>query len=473
MRYFPLFMDIQDEPVLVVGGGAVAERKVVLLRKAGARVQLVAKTLNPALLTAVDGSGVEWIAHEFRPAQLDGPRLVFAATDDAELNARVHAEAEARRLPVNVVDDREHCRFITPAIVDRDPVQVAISSAGASPVLARRIRGWIEALLPQGLGKVAAAAGRLRDRAAQLPLPERRRAWDRLLDRGQVHALGALPAKDIERRLKKGLDQAARKPLPGKVVLVGAGPGRADLLTLRALQALGQADVILHDRLVSPEILDLARRDADFIDVGKRCGGHATRQESIHELMVEHASQGRQVVRLKGGDPFVFGRGGEELEHLRAHGIDYEVVPGVTAAIGCAAFAGIPLTHRDHAHAVTLITGHTPEGGREPDWQALAGEGRTLAVYMGAQRAAELKDKLLESGLPADLPVALVADGTRDTQTTLHGHLDQLPDLAARAPRGAPALLVIGEVAAVGRQLAWFEDSGQVIDLPVASARAA
>ncbi len=460
MRYFPLFLDVRDEPVLVVGGGDVARRKVTLLRKAGARVRLVARELSPELLADCDGETIEWVARGFREDQLDTVRLVFAATDDHELNAAVHAAAEARRLPVNVVDDREHCRFITPAIVDRDPVQVAISSGGASPVLARRIRGLIERLLPIGLGKVADAAGRLRKRAARLPLPARRRAWDRLLTDGQVQALSQLPSADIERRLRRGLNTAGAAPPPGKVTLVGAGPGRADLLTLRALQALGQADVILHDRLVTSEILDLARRDAEFIDVGKRCGQRSTRQATIHKLMVEHAGRGRQVVRLKGGDPFVFGRGGEELEHLAEAGIAFEVVPGVTAASGCAAFAGIPLTHRDHAHAVTFLTGHTPEGGREPDWRALAGPGRTLAVYMGVGRSAQLRDQLLQAGLAPELPVALIADGTRDTQQVLHGTVDELPALAARAPRGAPALLVIGDVAAVGRQLAWFQGAG-------------
>ncbi len=468
MQYFPVFMDLRGETVAVIGGGAVAERKIRLLLKAGARVRLVARELNDTVTTWSNDGQVHWAARDYTGGELDGARLVFAASDDDALNRRVHADAEARRIPVNVVDDREHCRFITPAIVDRDPVTVAISSGGQSPVLARRVRSWIERLLPAGLGAVARAAGNLRTKAARLPLEQRRQFWDRMLNRQGVDALTRLPEDEIESRLghelaaEVALETAhnAGAPRPGRVILVGAGPGRADLLTIRAQQALGQADVILHDRLVPADILEVARRDAEFIDVGKRSGNHHETQAGIHDLMVEHARRGRVVVRLKGGDPFVFGRGGEELEHLRAHDIEYEVVPGVTAATACAAFAGIPLTHRDHSQALTLITGHTQLDGKDPAWAELAGEGRTLAIYMGVKQAPVLRDKLLKAGLAPDLPVALVADGARDTQQVFHGSIRHLPALAARAPSGAPGLFIIGRVARLGETLAWF--GGQV-----------
>lgn len=465
MRYFPVFMDLQNQVVAVVGGGAVAERKIRLLLKAGARVRVIARELNEQVSAWQQANQLEWSSAEYAGPLLDGARLVFAASDDADLNRQVYADAESRHIPVNVVDDREHCRFITPAIVDRDPVTVAISSGGESPVLARRVRGWIERLLPTGLGAVARAAGRLRDAAAVLPLERRRQFWDRLLNRATIDELARKDDTAIDAALRGALNSELLSDttgtLPGRVILVGAGPGRADLLTIRAQQALGQADVILHDRLVPADILEVARRDAEFIDVGKRAGNHHETQAGIHELMVEHARRGRVVVRLKGGDPFVFGRGGEELEHLRANGIDYEVVPGVTAATACAAFAGIPLTHREYSQALTLITGHTQLDGKEPAWAELAGEDRTLAIYMGVKQAATLRDKLLDAGLAPDLPVALVTDGARDTQQVFHGSIRHLPALAARAPSGAPGLFIIGRVARLGEELAWFGQAAE------------
>ncbi|KAA9134219.1 uroporphyrinogen-III C-methyltransferase [Marinihelvus fidelis] len=465
MRYFPVFMDLQNQVVAVIGGGAVAERKIRLLLKAGARVRVVARELNEQVAAWQQAGQLDWSSAEYTGGQLDGARLVFAASDDAGLNRQVYADAESRHIPVNVVDDREHCRFITPAIVDRDPVTVAISSGGESPVLARRVRGWIERLLPTGLGAVASAAGRLRDAAAVLPLERRRQFWDRLLNRATIDELARKDDAAIDAALRGALNSelladTAGTPA-GRVILVGAGPGRADLLTIRAQQALGQADVILHDRLVPADILEVARRDAEFIDVGKRAGNHHETQAGIHELMVEHARRGRVVVRLKGGDPFVFGRGGEELEHLRAHDIDYEVVPGVTAATACAAFAGIPLTHREHSQALTLITGHTQPGGKDPAWAELAGEDRTLAIYMGVKQAATLRDKLLDAGLAPELPVALVTDGARDSQQVFHGSIRHLPALAARAPSGAPGLFIIGRVARLGEELAWFGQAAE------------
>jgi uroporphyrin-III C-methyltransferase/precorrin-2 dehydrogenase/sirohydrochlorin ferrochelatase len=304
---------------------------------------------------------------------------------------------------------------------------------------------------------VAEAAARLRPAAAQLPLEQRRRFWDRALDDRAVMAWSNRSVASIEKDLRTALETDGARQRAGKVFLVGAGPGRADLLTLRALQTLGQADVILHDRLVSDEILGLARRDAEFIDVGKRSGDHHKTQLQIHELLLEHARAGRLVVRLKGGDPFVFGRGGEELEALHAAGIEYEVVPGVTAASGCAAFSGIPLTHRELSQALTLVTGQVQADGEAPPWRELAGKGRTLAVYMCVKQAINLRGQLLDAGLSPTLPAALVCDGTRDSQQVFTGTIADLPSLAAQSPARAPGLFIIGEVAALGAKLAWFE----------------
>jgi uroporphyrin-III C-methyltransferase/precorrin-2 dehydrogenase/sirohydrochlorin ferrochelatase len=457
MRYFPVFFDLHGQAVVVVGAGAVAERKMRLLLKAGAKVRVVAKELNRAVQNWHAKGAVEWAGKAYAPDLLDGARLVFAASSDGALNRSVSADAEALGIPVNVVDDRLRCRFITPAVVDRDPVLVAVSSGGTSPVLARRLRAWIEQLLPLGLGKVAAAAGRLRAQvAATLPGDRSRRFWDDLLTRSAILALSARDGQAIEEDMQRSLAARAGAPRTGRVYLVGAGPGRPDLLTVRALQVLGQADVVLHDRLVPGEILGLARRDAEFVDVGKRVGERHDMQRRIHDLLVRYAAQGRQVVRLKGGDPFIFGRGGEELEFLRAQGVDYEVVPGVTAATACAAYAGIPLTHREHSQALTLVTGHTRPDGAAPPWRQLAGPGRTLAVYMAVKRAGRLKNQLLAAGLDGDLAAALVADGTRDSQQVIHGTVNELPAMAARLRRGAPGLFIIGEVSAVGRRLAWF-----------------
>ena len=462
MRYFPVFMDLQHQPVLVVGGGAVAERKIRLLLKANARVRVVARQLCENVARWNENSRIEHAGLEWDESYLSGARLVFAATDDSDLNRKVYQAAEQRLIPVNVVDDQEFCRFISPAIVDRSPIQVAISTGGTAPVLARRIRSWIERLLPANIGQVAAAAGRVRSLMKQLlPMSERRRFWEQLLSGQQLLAWYGKTENQIRDDMVQALRQSDRSHAAGKVYLVGAGPGNRDLLTLRALELLGRADVILHDRLVSDEVIDLARRDADRIFVGKQAGNHYRTQSQIHQLMVEHAREGKTVVRLKGGDPFVFGRGGEELEVLREHGIDYEVVPGITAALGCAAYSGIPLTHRDHAKAVTFVTGHYGAGSDDNriDWSGIAGEDKTAVVYMGVGQAVNLRQQLISSNVSPDLPVALVMDGTRPTQHVMTGTVGSLPAMAKSVSSGVPALLIIGQVAALGSSLAWLPES--------------
>jgi len=459
MRYFPVFMDLQQQPVLVVGGGMVAERKIRLLLKAGARVRVVAGSLSENVEAWKADCKIEHASSCWNDRFLDEARLVFAATDDPELNRQVFNSAEARCIPVNVVDNQDLCRFISPAVVDRSPIQVAISSAGTAPVLARRIRGWIERLLPQNIGRVAAAAGRVRARVKKdLPEAERRYFWEQLLSDRRLLGWAGRTTRQIGAEMISVLRQQERPLGPGKVFLVGAGPGRPDLLTLRALEVLGRADVILHDRLVTDDILDLARRDADRIFVGKQAGNHHRTQQQIHRIMLEQARLGKTVVRLKGGDPFIFGRGGEELEALRAQEIDYEVVPGITAALGCAAYAGIPLTHRDHAKSVTFVTGHVSAGHESGaiNWRGICGSDRTTVIYMGAGQARNIRSELLKAGISKDLPVALVLDGTRDSQRVVNGTVDELPVMARTVVKGVPALLIIGQVAALGSNLGWF-----------------
>jgi len=475
MRYFPLFADLRDQRVLVVGGGEVAERKVRLLLEAGARIDIVAHELvarelsewagdRPSLPLPAAGAeqgagGVSWLAREFHEHQLDGVALVVAATSDGAINERVASAARARRLLCNVVDDAERSSFIVPAIVDRSPLVIAISSGGAAPVLARLARERIETLFDESWGALARLLADWRGRIKRaLPgVASRRRFYERVV-RGRVAELVR------SRRLEAAGQEIGRllaepmQPARGSVVLVGAGPGDPGLLTLHALRALQEADVILHDRLVSDAVLALARRDAERIPVGKAAGAHSVPQSRIHELLVEHARAGRRVVRLKGGDPFVFGRGGEELEVLERHGIPFEVVPGVTAAIGCAAYAGIPLTHRDHAQSVRFVTAHCGESVDTLDWASLAAPRQTLALYMGVAALDRVAERLLAHGRGPATPVAIVENGTREDQRVTVATLADLQDLAQRAGIRSPALLIVGEVAALAAQLRWFGD---------------
>ncbi|HEU5467797.1 MAG TPA: siroheme synthase CysG [Steroidobacteraceae bacterium] len=456
MRHFPAFLDLRDAPVLLVGGGEVAARKLKLLRAAGARVTVVAPEAVPEVSTMADGA-VRWLARRFEPADLRGRRLAIAATGSRDVNSEVAAAARAANVPVNVVDDAALSTFIVPAIVDRSPLVIAISSGGAAPVLATRLRARIEALLDESWGRLAELADRWRARI-RVALPElagRRRFYDWLLDGPVAAALRAGRPEEAERVLQDRLSMSA-EPLAGRVMLVGAGPGDPGLLTLHGLRALQQADVVLADRLVSPEVLALARRDARIIDVGKSPGGRGAGQERINRLLVVHARRGRAVVRLKGGDPFVFGRGGEELEYLARHGVAYEVVPGITAALGCAAYAGIPLTHRDHASGVRFVTAHSRGSLDCVDWPGLARPGQTLAIYMGIGLLDAVRDRLIEAGLAPGTPAAIVESGTRPGQRVVVTTLATLPGAARTWCVSAPAMLFIGTVAGFAGKLGWF-----------------
>ncbi len=457
MSLYPLFADLADRRVLVVGAGAVAARKIAPLLAARARVEVVAAALGNAVGARVERGEVLHRATQFLEDHLDGAWLVIAATDDAALNAQVRAAAEARRLFCNVVDDAALCSFQVPAVIDRSPLVIAISSGGQAPVLARQLRARIEALLDDSLGALAALMGRLRERIrARLPVVSARRRFLESLADGEVgRLLAAGQPLAAERSLDRALERAEPNP-PGFVSLVGAGPGDPGLLTLKAQRRLQEADVILHDRLVSREVLALARRDAEFIDSGKRAGEACTPQAQIHMLMLEHARAGRRIVRLKGGDPFIFGRGGEELAFLRAHGIDCEVVPGITAATACGAYAGIPLTHREHAQSVRFVTAHCKASLDTLDWHALAEERQTLAVYMGVAGLDRLREQLIAHGRDPATPFAIVENGSRPEQRVITGTLADLPERARRFAVRSPALLILGEVAALAHELHWF-----------------
>lgn len=453
--YFPIFVDLVDQPVLVIGGGEVAARKIRLLLKSGARPHIAALELNEELATLVAESKASLIASTFEAGQLVGMRLAIAATDDRALNRAVADAAEAAGVLCNVVDDPEASRYITPSIVQRGPITVAISTGGSAPVLARRLRERIETLLPGAYGKVAEFMERHRERVKTLPSEQRRQLWEDFLD-------GPGPE-----RLLAGDEVAAvfeleslvgGKSVRGEVYLVGAGPGDPDLLSFRALRLMQQCDVVLYDALISPAILDLVRRDAERIYVGKRRAKHTLPQEDINAELVRLAQAGKRVLRLKGGDPFVFGRGGEEIEELAAAGIPFQIVPGISAANGCAAYAGIPLTHRDYAQSCIFVTGHRCKDGHlDLHWDALARPGQTVVIYMGRTALPELCAQLIANGLPTDWPAALIEQGTTQSQQVVTGSLGTLPDLvAARSDIDGASLVIVGEVVKLRDRLKWF-----------------
>jgi uroporphyrin-III C-methyltransferase/precorrin-2 dehydrogenase/sirohydrochlorin ferrochelatase len=457
MKLYPLFADLSRRAVLVVGGGPVAERKVAALLGAQAQVTVNAPTLTPQLQRWVTEGRVAHRRDAFQESWLDRVWLLVAATSDVELNRLIATFAELRRIFVNVVDDATLSSFHVPAIVDRAPLIIAISSGGEAPMLARLLRERLEALLDHSLGAFASLTSRLR-RQIRLRHPDmaaRRRFYEDLFA-GPVATLLRQGRPEPARRAAEQALAAPPAVTAGSVVLVGAGPGDPGLLTLRGLRALNEADVILHDRLVSAEVLALARLDAERIEVGKQAGHHHTTQAGIHALLLQHARAGRRVVRLKGGDPFVFGRGGEELEFLRANGIAYEVVPGITAAVACAAYAGVPLTHRDHAQAVHFVTAQRQSSDEVLDWSTLARERQTLAIYMGVAELDGIRARLIEHGRAPSTPFALIENGSRADQRVITGSLENLPERARAHAVQSPALLILGEVAAFASSLAWF-----------------
>ncbi|CAI3788611.1 Siroheme synthase [Pseudomonas sp. MM227] len=458
MEFLPLFHKLRDSQVLVVGGGEIALRKSRLLAEAGAVLRVVAPSIDPQLADLVRGSGGQMLDRGYLSSDLDGCVLVIAATDDEPLNAQVSADARARCVPVNVVDAPALCTVIFPAIVDRSPLVVAVSSGGDAPVLARLIRAKLETWIPSTYGELAGLAARFRQKVKALypDVTQRRAFWEEVFQGPIADRQLAGRGAEAERMLQAKVD-GAPPHAPGEVYLVGAGPGDPDLLTFRALRLMQQADVVLYDRLVAPAILDLCRRDAERVYVGKRRAEHALPQDQINQQLVALAKQGKRVLRLKGGDPFIFGRGGEEIEELAAHGIPFQVVPGITAASGCAAYAGIPLTHRDYAQSVRFVTGHLKNNTSDLPWHDLVSPGQTLVFYMGLIGLPIICEQLIRHGRGADTPAALIQQGTTVNQRVFTGTLADLPRMVAEHEVHAPTLVIVGEVVVLREKLAWFD----------------
>ena len=450
MDHLPIFCQLRDRDCLLVGGGDVAERKARLLLDAGARLTVNALDFVPQFQVWADSNMLTLVQGEFNPVLLDNCWLAIAATDNEAVNQQVSKSAEERRIFCNVVDAPQQASFIMP------PLMVAVSSGGTSPVLARLLREKLESVLPLHLGQLAHYAGQLRSRVKKqfATVGERRRFWEKLFVNDR---LAQSLANEDRQAVADATEQLLTEPLDhrGEVVLVGAGPGDAGLLTLKGLQQIQQADVVVYDRLVSDDIMNLVRRDADRVFVGKRSGYHCVPQEEINQILLREAQGGKRVVRLKGGDPFIFGRGGEELETLCHAGIPFSVVPGITAASGCSAYSGIPLTHRDFAQGVRLVTGHLKTGG-ELDWENLAVEKQTLVFYMGLNQAPAIREKLIAHGMAADMPAAIVENGTAITQKVVTGTLEQLDILAKQM--ASPALIIVGRVVGLRDKLNWFSN---------------
>ena len=443
----------------MIGGGSIATRKARLLAKAGACLHVVAPYVTNELQQLVKGSGGVCYFRAYQADDLDRGVVVICATDDDAVNAQVSQQAQARRLPVNVVDSPVLCSIITPAIVDRSPLMIAITSGGEAPVLARQVRAKLEVMFPSTYGALAAIASRFRHAVKnKLNSGEQRlRFWEKVFSGPIAEKAFAGQLDAAEAGIQSLLDNTQTDCLKGEVYLVGGGPGDPDLLTFKALRLMQQADVVLYDRLVSEAVLNLVRRDAERIYVGKRRANHAVPQQGINQLLVDLAQQGQRVLRLKGGDPFIFGRGGEEIELLTDNHIPFQVVPGITAASGCAAYAGIPLTHRDHAQSVRFITGHTKDGNIDLPWESLLDSHQTLVFYMGLVNLEPICQQLIQRGRDQHTPTALVEKGTTPDQRVITGTLATLPELVKGQDVHAPTLLIIGGVVSLHSQLHWFK----------------
>jgi uroporphyrin-III C-methyltransferase/precorrin-2 dehydrogenase/sirohydrochlorin ferrochelatase len=458
MQALPLFFNIKNRPCVVIGGGEVALRKITLLLKAEADVTVIALDLHADLQVLLDSKKIKFLANRFEKNQLLGACLVIAATDDEATNIAVSDAAKAQNIPVNVVDSPELCTVTFGSIIDRDPVLIAISSAGNAPVLARYIRTKIETMLPASYGRIAAIAGEFREqvKAKFATTQLRRRFWEEVLQGPIVERVLAGQEKAARDLLQALIDDKNKVANKGEVFLVGGGPGDPDLLTFRALRLMQMCDVCVYDKLVSPEVMELVRRDAELIYVGKARDQHTMPQEEINELLAKLALDGKRVLRLKGGDPFIFGRGGEEIETLMARGVPFQVVPGITAANGVSSYAGIPLTHRDYAQACLFITGHHKDGSIDMDWVAMSRPNQTVVIYMGLVGLKEICEKLIAHGVSASMPVAVVQQGTTQKQKVVAATLADLAEKVTAAEMKPPCLTIIGEVVSLREKLNWF-----------------
>ena len=461
MDLLPIFLNIKNKKCVIVGGGEVAFRKATLLLRAGADLHIVAPLVSDELRKLRLDRDCTITLKIFEEADLNDAVLIVAATDDLEINERVSVIASKLNIPVNVVDQPHLCSFIMPSIVDRSPIVVAISSGGTSPILTRKLKELNETMIPGRIDKLAELLGSFRGRVKTEidDFSERIRFWENVLD-SEIPEL-VYNGQDDEARsaLDNWLTNSQSDRVGGEVYLVGAGPGDPDLLTLRALRLMHKADVVLYDRLVSPEILLKLRPDAQKIYVGKRSADHAVPQETINEMLVRLAKEGKRVLRLKGGDPFIFGRGGEELESLAAAGIPFQIVPGITAASGCASYAGIPLTHRDYSQSVRFLTGHTKDGRVPLEWDILVKEQQTLVFYMGLAGLPFICDQLLKHGMSSTTHAAVIQQGTTQNQKVVVESLDRIADLAVEKEIQAPTIIIIGEVVKLQKSLSWFNGS--------------
>jgi uroporphyrin-III C-methyltransferase/precorrin-2 dehydrogenase/sirohydrochlorin ferrochelatase len=458
MDYLPIFIDIKKKSCLVVGGGDIAFRKITLLLKANAQVNCIDANACKSVKTLANDKKINLIARNFEPSDISTQTLIISATNDIKLNAQVSQLANDANIPVNVVDSPALCSFIMPSIVDRSPIVIAISSAGKAPVLARLIRAKLESTIPNAYGKLAELAGSFRDKvkAKFNNIEDRRYFWERMFSGIVAEKVFANKIAEAKSDMQQQLDKSTSTEI-GEVYLVGGGPGDPDLLTFKALRLMQQADVILYDRLVSKEVMELVRRDAELIYVGKERDNHSVPQDGINQLLVDLAKKGRRVCRLKGGDPFIFGRGGEEIETLAENGVPFQVVPGITAASGCSTYSGIPLTHRDYSQSCRFVTGHLKDGSMNLPWNELAVEQQTIVFYMALKGAQHLSDKLIEYGMRKDMPVALIEKGTTPDHKVWTTTLEELPNVVATQPIKAPTLIIVGEVVKLREKLNWFD----------------
>ena len=458
MEHLPIFINLKQKPVLVVGGGDIALRKINLLIKAQAKVDCLSPFFCEGMNSLSRDNYVNLINKSFEPADIKDYSIIIAATDDATVNSSISSIAHDKRIPVNVVDSPTLSSFIMPSIVDRSPVIIAVSSAGKAPVLARIIRAKLETVIPSAYGILAEIAGEYRQKVKDRfsKIKDRRAFWEATFSGVIAEKVFSGRINEAKDDIEKQLNDSVEMEL-GEVYLVGAGPGDPDLLTFKALRLIQQADVVLYDRLVSKGVMELVRRDSELIYVGKKGGSDkSTRQVDINNQLVELAKSGKRVCRLKGGDPFIFGRGGEEIESLSEHNIPFQVVPGITAASGCSSYAGIPLTHRDYSQSCRFVTAHLKDGTTDLPWDELIVDQQTIVFYMALSGANYICEKLMEHGMNKDMPIAIIEKGTMPEQKVYISSLTELPDLLAKEDIHAPTLMIVGEVVKLNEKLNWY-----------------
>jgi len=457
--FLPLFHRAHGQHVLIVGGGRMALRRYKKLLEFGLQVQVISPEIKPELKKLLENNQQSFIESYFENAHLRNQFFVVAATNDRQVNEKVAQACKAKKIPVNVVDDPSACDFIFPMVVDRSPLSIAISSGGASPILSRLLKNLIHGLIPSSYGKLAELVGNFRSQVRTAIPDESQRVafWESVLQGSVAEAMYSGKEDEAKNLLRHALQNTEKTIGAGEVYLIGVGPGDPSLLTLRAFRLIQQADVILHDRLVSPEILALARSETEMVYVGKQRSFHAVPQQEINQLLIDYAKQGKRVARLKGGDPFIFGRGGEEIAQLAENKIPFQVIPGITAASGCAAYAGIPLTHRDHAQSVRFVTGQLQNGTVDLPWQELVAPNQTLVFYMGLNGLSIICEQLMAYGAAPELPAALIEQGTTANQRVHIAVLATLCDVIKDQEIHSPTLFIVGSVVNLHEKLAWFK----------------